>query len=130
MIELQDLQKIVEQEGELNHKLTSEGFFIWLYYRHKRNNKVKLNLYEVILDNPDLLKRVHLELEYGCFTHNSEVGSELYVLPGIIGKSGMKSCNFNFTCGRLQENYSEISDKERDEIQNFVARYEKVAQMG
>jgi len=109
MIELSDLQKKLENEGTLNHKLNLDEFKLWI---DKRSKSIRIgtafSVYNTILQNGDMLQRIHLELEYGCFTKDSEMGHELYGTPSISRAKGRRSNKLNRLCKRLQQSYSKI----------------------
>ncbi|MEK6923480.1 MAG: hypothetical protein AABW84_02205 [Nanoarchaeota archaeon] len=106
MIPISELQKKLGEEGTLDHKLTLDEFRNWLV---KRNTTAKTynvsSVYNVILENKDILERIHLELEYGRFSHYSEMGCELYAHPNVLGVGGIRGPNFNKLCIRLQQSY-------------------------
>ncbi len=110
MIELSDLQKKLENEGTLNHKLSLDEFKLWI---DKRSKSIRIgtafSVYNTILQNGDMLQRIHLELEYGCFTKDSEMGHELYGTPSISRAKGRRSNKLNRLCKRLQQSYSTIN---------------------
>ena len=136
MIALGGLQEIVEREGQLNHKLPFNEFYKWLSHRNRYGSR-KTRLMDVLLHDTELLKRVHLELEHGIFSKDSEMGCELYASGKIIGLENkykraqrpkkMKGENFNKCCNGLQEAYSKLENKNTGETTYLD---EKVAQMG